>query len=158
MVLYFLHNTSVLSFYIDVVLTLSIMKWNRYHHGTISLQEMLSKATQKVVYIIIYSGIKDVFFTIFQKFLNVPVPDLDTSQMALSCGCGKSCLWLPARWASTSLATTSNVSSILVWMCLCKFAFCDQWLYIVGNKTYYNYSVWSCGIHMKTGNAPYNIL
>ena len=63
--------------------------------------------------------------------------------------------YVPAWWASASLATTSNVSSgiILVDMWLCKFVFCDFWLYIVISH-YVNQWWFSSPYHI--GVLPYH--
>ena len=54
-------------------------------------------------------------------------------------GCSWSCQRLPARWASASLASASNVSSLVsqtfmyyMWHGICIFIFCDSWMYVAG--------------------------
>ena len=74
---------------------------------------MLSKATQEVLYIKIYSGLKYVFLKLLWNFLNVPVRDPEPSQLALSWPL----LFMSTVASSMSfglLATASNVSSAFI--------------------------------------------
>ena len=101
---------------------------------------MLSKATQEDLYFKLYSGLEYVCLKLFQNYktysCQIPFPP------GWPClGCSWSCQRLLARWASASLATASNVSSLVsqtfvcyMWHVICIFVFCDYWMYVAGKK------------------------